>query len=422
MDRVSREEWAALLGEFDDAHIVQTWDFPGCVSPGRRVSRLILRRGDKEVAFAQVRILTLPVVRCGIALVLFGPAWRRKGFPLDPGVFEAALAALQSEYVEKRNLLLRISPYFFGDAREDLVGSLKRLGFKPAPGDRRERTIVVDISRPLPKIRDSMDRNWHRYLKRSESDPSLAVRRGTSPALYEEFTRLYAGMVDRKGLELTVDVERWERLQAVLPEKEKPAVFLVDFQGKAIAGLIVSCLGDTGFPILSASNLLGRKRFASFLMHWKAIIWLQENGCRLYDLVGIDPEGTRAHTISRRDSAGKRSTGSAPSRTAPAGSVPSLSAWANRSCIRSCDSGGRSRGGASRAGETRIETYRLPPSLPFRALSSGKPSFPGAVNAPGGRPGLQGIVSRGPVLPEGVGNPRPRFVPVSSANLRRSCS
>jgi lipid II:glycine glycyltransferase (peptidoglycan interpeptide bridge formation enzyme) len=198
-------------------------------------------------------------------------------------------AALREEYVTRRKLLLRISPYIFGDETAEPEGTLMRLGFSRSEQHPVERTIILDISRPLPEVRDGLDKDWRRCLRRAE-EQCLEVREGNSPEMFDEFLPVYTEMLDRKNLTLEIDPKRWALLQSALPDAARQAVFLVRNEGKAVAGLIVSSLGDTGYPTLAASTGSGMKCHASHLMHWRAISWLKEMGCKRYDLVGIDPE------------------------------------------------------------------------------------------------------------------------------------
>ena len=289
VDRIGKEDWSASLRQFDDAHIVQTWEFPEVICPRQQVSRLVLRREREVVALAQVRILAVPLLSRGVATAAFGPVWRKRGSPPDPHIFETVIAALREEYVVRRKLLLRLSPYILDNAHDNRVSMLARLGFVRAKQSHQDRTILVDISRPIPELRKALEKDWRRCLTRAEEN-HLEVRQGTSPELYDEFLPIYREMLDRKGLELDVDPDRWAKLQSALPEMDKPTIFLIYKEGKAISGLIVSSLGETGFPIFAATTGTALMCHASFLMHWQAISWLKEMGCRRYDLVGIDPE------------------------------------------------------------------------------------------------------------------------------------
>ena len=238
---------------------------------------------------AQVRIVSLPFLKRGIAHVEWGPIWCRRGELPDPKIFAAMLNVLREEYSARRKLLLRIVPKFPNDVGVELEGMIIETGFKKDSNARHYRTIIKDISSPLQEIRKSFEKDWRYYLGRAERN-SLEIRQETSPALYKEFLPVYRDLLNRKGLTPAIDIDRWIRLQEIIPEEEKPHIFMVYHQDLAVAGLVVSSLGDTGFPIIAASNDAGLKFCASYLMHWRVIEWLKENGCSFYDLGGIDQE------------------------------------------------------------------------------------------------------------------------------------
>jgi hypothetical protein len=289
VDQSTKEEWSALMRSFDDATIIQSWDFAEVVCPKQQVSRLILRRGGEVAGLAQVRIVSLPFLKCGIAHVEWGPIWRRRGETPDQQIFASLLSALREEYAVRRKLFLRIAPNITGDVDMKLENILFEASFKRDLNARENRTIFKDISLPLPDIRMSLDKKWRNYLSRAERY-NLEIRQGTSVQYYEEFLPVYHDLLRRKGLTPYINIDRWIRLQKVIPDTEKPHFFMAYYEGAAIAGILVSSLGDIGLPIVSANNSTGLKFFASYLLHWRVIEWLKENGCSYYDLGGIDPE------------------------------------------------------------------------------------------------------------------------------------
>lgn len=289
IDQVQREEWRSFLTCFTDSNIMQTWDFAGAVCPGQQVSRVVLRRQGEVVALAQVRIVTLPFFKHGIAHIEWGPIWRRQGKTPDPYIFAAMLTALREEYAIRRKLLLRIVPNIDSVAGVKPENILFEKGFKRIYNDKDYRTIIKDISLSLPDIRKSLEKNWRYSLRRAEGN-QLEIRKGSSVQYYEELLPVYNELIQRKGFIPNIDIERWIRLQEILPDAEKPHIFMVYYEKTAVAGLVVSSLGETGFPIVAATTSVGLKLHASYLMYWHAFKWLKENGCRYYDLAGVDPK------------------------------------------------------------------------------------------------------------------------------------
>ena len=67
-----------------------------------------------------------------------------------------------------------------------------------------------------------------------------------------------------------------------------------DFQcqsnGKPIAGLVGSAIGDVGIELIAATGNDGLELGGSYLLRWKMVEYLKRCGCHFYDLNGINPE------------------------------------------------------------------------------------------------------------------------------------
>ena len=77
-----------------------------------------------------------------------------------------------------------------------------------------------------------------------------------------------------------------------LPESIKLRVFLCQFEGKFVAGAVLSAQGDTGFGILGSTSTFdfNKKLNSAYLLEWHCMEWLRQKGYKYYDLRGYDPE------------------------------------------------------------------------------------------------------------------------------------
>ena len=64
-------------------------------------------------------------------------------------------------------------------------------------------------------------------------------------------------------------------------------------------------MGNKGIYLLGASNDTGRKLKGSYLLQWKAIEWMKAQGCKWYDLGGIDPVENKGTYIFKSGLSGK---------------------------------------------------------------------------------------------------------------------
>jgi len=76
-------------------------------------------------------------------------------------------------------------------------------------------------------------------------------------------------------------------------------------EGEPVAALTWTSIGNTGFPMLAATGLKGRDTFASYLLWWKMVATLKDEGCLFLDLGGINPERNPGGHIFKSGLAGK---------------------------------------------------------------------------------------------------------------------
>jgi len=290
VDRVSETEWADLMAVFDDANIYQTWSYGAVRWREKNLSHLILKRSGRIVAMAQLRILRPGNLRFGVAYLRWGPICQQRGRELDPEIVQAMAEALRTEYVERRRLHLEILPHAFcGTERAQIFQSaFRRLDTKPGIGNEKYRTFVLDLSPSLDDLRKALEKKWRNQLNAAERAPLTISKNGSDS--YGRFRTLYEEMWQRKKFDTSVSVEEFGRIEERLPSAQKMQVWICEHEGKPVAGIVVSAMGESAIYLLGATSEEGMKVKASYRLQWAMVEWLKERGTRYYDLGGIDPE------------------------------------------------------------------------------------------------------------------------------------
>lgn len=287
IDTVEAPAWAEALEQFDDANIYQTWSYDEVRGGRENISHLLLRKNGEVVAVAQARIMKLPVIGAGIAYVRWGPLWRRRS-EADAETFRQAIRALRNEYACRRGLVLRLYPSIFHDDCSCLASILSEEGFSSQGQEKPDRTLMLDLKRPLEDLRKGLRPHWHRYLKVAEKN-GLEIVEGPDDKLFDTFIKMYREMVDRKAFVEPNDINEFRLMQARLPERFKMKVMLCMSEGEACAGIVCSAIGKTAVYLFGATSNSGLKKRGSYLLHWKLIEWLKHAGFATYDLHGINP-------------------------------------------------------------------------------------------------------------------------------------
>lgn len=290
-DSISKEEWETLMLQFRDATINQTWSFGAGLSGGSNLSHLVLKRDNEVVAAAQVRIETLPIIRAGIAYLGWGPMWQRWDREDNLEDFQQIVKSLRDEYATKRGLLLTVLPNKWdSDSDANVLGSiLTTEAFQWRQSS--HRTLLVNLEPSLDDLRRQLRQRWRNYLKRVEKE-NMLIHEGCGDDLFDKFKGIYKEMHARKKYPADIDIEKYAAIQRDLPDALKLRILLCESNGELMAGAVFSTIGDTGIYSLGATSNKGIKSRASYLIHWRMVRWLKENGYRTYDLGGTDPEKT----------------------------------------------------------------------------------------------------------------------------------
>ncbi|MCU7495167.1 MAG: GNAT family N-acetyltransferase [Ignavibacteria bacterium] len=288
-DLVDEELWEGYLDLFEDASIYQSWAYGKYFPGGRKISHVVLKEKGSVMALAGVRILTLPFLHRGIAYVFFGPVWKKKGFAWDKKVLEGILKALNNEYAIKRKLMLRLVPGMSIEEERQFEEVFRNSFYVKNDSYKPQRTIILGLEPTIPEIRSRFHHKWRNRLNVAERN-ELQVFEGTGSDLFLKFKGLYRELLLMKDIPAAADIDTFIEIQKNLPERHKMRILICSSQGRAVAGLVGSLIGNRGICLLAAANKEGRELLGAYLLQWELIKWMKENGALEYDLGGIDPE------------------------------------------------------------------------------------------------------------------------------------
>ena len=286
--RLPRETWNEILALFSDASLYQTWDYDAVRCGVRNLSHLVLKHDDEIVAVAQARLAGMPGLRLGAAYVRWAPLWRRGDRSDDSNTFRMAIRALRNEFVCRRGLVLRIFPLALSGNDSLSADILTEELFDRVPNECRQQTLLVNIEGPLDEIKKNFNQKWRNCLNHAERN-QLVITQGTDDALFEDFIPLYRQLVTRKGFTEPNDINEFKAIQRSLPESLKMGIFLCSEAGTLTGGAICSAVGNTGLYLFGATSDHGLKNKGAYVLQWHALQWMKDQGCKYYNLNGINP-------------------------------------------------------------------------------------------------------------------------------------
>ena len=97
-------------------------------------------------------------------------------------------------------------------------------------------------------------------------------------------------MMTRKKFKEIVDPHKMGKMNEALDDEYKKKIFVAYKDNFPVASIVGSMIGNTGIYLLGASNEIGMKTKASYLLQWEMIKWLKQKGCQRYDLGGINKD------------------------------------------------------------------------------------------------------------------------------------
>jgi hypothetical protein len=307
VDTVDEQQWHAILDDFDDANIFQTWAYGAVTSGHRNLSHVLLKHDDVTIAAAQARIARVPGLGVGIAYVRWGPLWRRCNSEEQPEIFRQAIRALRNEYACRRGLVVRIFPALFDSDSQSFAKILAEEGFALAGAKATGRTILMDLKPSLNELREGMNSHWKRELKIAERK-SLAVTHGSGDDLFASMIDIHREMVSRKRFAEGSDINQFRLMQTRLPDSLKMKILLCSSTTGPCAGVVCSAIGQTAVYLFGATGDRGMKSNGSYLLHWKLIEQLKQEDRTVYDLNGINPATNPGTYKFKKDLAGANGT------------------------------------------------------------------------------------------------------------------
>jgi FemAB family len=174
---------------------------------------------------------------------------------------------------------------------DDKTLSLLRNGWKrPKQLMSSGLTMLYDLYGEQDQRIQKVSGNWRHNLKRSDRY-NLQIDHWKEPnanliaALYREMELL-------KGLPVQHSLAELEAIIGCL--RGSLVIFrCLSAEGDLLALRAAGIFGERALDLLAVSGAAARKLYATHATLWALLNWCQENGCKYYDLSGVDPIGNK---------------------------------------------------------------------------------------------------------------------------------
>ena len=253
-----------------------------------RLETVVIERDGATVGAAAVILIRLPLVGRGVAVVKWGPLWRKSGAAVDEALLETNLAALRHEYVERRGFYLTVMPHADPGWSEATAAILERLGFEAGASLTAPDRYLVNVALEPEDLRKSLGQKWRYNLKKAEKNDFDIDIVDAADGL-DRFMALYDQMLERKRFKDRSSVHTLPDLLTADVEAFRPIIVMVRHDGRDTAGAVVDVSGERAVYLYGATDDRALPLKAGYVLHW----WIAEHLCampgvRWYDLGGDD--------------------------------------------------------------------------------------------------------------------------------------
>ncbi len=278
LEGAAAEAWDRFVASSPAGDLVQTvvWG-RGKQATGFDVALIVCRRGCDTKGGAL------------IVMRRFGPfgalGYVSRGPVLgdgEPETVACVLDAVERVARTERVRHLVIQPPHDG---QPLAAALAARGYTAgAPDVAPSATLILNLAPPLDTILARMSSPRRGSVRQ-------ALRRGIEVRLGERvdigaFAELHASTARRQGfaaLSCAYLEQQWDALRP----QGAIELFLACHEGRPIAGIWITLLGNTLTYRVQGWNGEQPQLQPNVACHWRAIQWAKEHGCRYYDLGGI---------------------------------------------------------------------------------------------------------------------------------------
>jgi peptidoglycan pentaglycine glycine transferase (the first glycine) len=181
--------------------------------------------------------------------------------------------------------MLKIEPSV-SDKDQNWLLALQKHGFHAVPYAVHIRDEWVLNVQPAEKeILASMKEKW-RYNIRLAGRKGVTVRQGQGQADFDAFYNIYITTSERDQFFIH-NKAFYEEIARLFGQDDRFALFLAEYEGKPIAGIIVLRFGRWSWYMYGASSNEQRNLMPNHLLQWNGMQWAKARGCWYYNFRGI---------------------------------------------------------------------------------------------------------------------------------------
>lgn len=293
---VLKNEWDEYWSACAAPNLLQSWGYGqakeaiGLCKPRRFV---ISNENNRPIALVQVLTWTLPILG-GIARVNRGPLLLINESVDEVQLKIDVLSVLMQEARRQRWWFIQIAPEISDSdfAYQELIalGLQKKANAVWASG-------LIDLSLSERELYARLNRRWQRTLKKVYNLGVIVKAVKFTDELLVDVLKSYADLQKRnefEGIDSAL-IKEMAKCQSADCVFDLYIAELVNGSGlsETLGYRLIIRSGCTALDFLVSTNERGRELDANSALYWHAIIQAKENGCRWFDIGGVNENTTK---------------------------------------------------------------------------------------------------------------------------------
>lgn len=277
------QQWNDFVAASECCNITQSYEW-GELTPdlGGEALRIGVVDDQGNLCAAMLTLSSpIPILR---RMYFYAPRGPVTDEPDSPAM-TVLLNFVKAEARKRGAFMLKIEPSV-EDGNTRWLTALHKRGFRPTPYSSHFRhEWVLDLRPDEKTLLAGMKEKW-RYNIRLAGRKGVSVRRGEGQADIDTFYRLYETTSTRDEFFIH-DKTHYENVMRLYSQGDRAALFLAEYEGEAIAGIIVLRFGRWSWYMYGASSNEHRNLMPNHLLQWNAMQWARSHGCWYYNFRGI---------------------------------------------------------------------------------------------------------------------------------------
>jgi lipid II:glycine glycyltransferase (peptidoglycan interpeptide bridge formation enzyme) len=293
---VLKNEWDEYWSACATPNLLQSWGYGhakgviGLCKPRRFV---ISNENNRPIALVQVLTWGLPILG-GIARVNRGPLLLINESVDEVQLKIDVLSVLMQEARRQRWWFIQIAPEI-SDSELACQGLLD-LGLRKQ-ADAAWASGLIDLSLSEQELYARLNRRWQRTLKKASNLGVIVKVVKFTDEMLADVLKSYADLQKRNEFEgvdsaLIKEMSKYQSADCLF---DLYIAELVNNSGlnETLGYRLIIRSGCTALDFLVSTNERGRELDANSSLYWHAIIQAKENGCRWFDIGGVNENTTK---------------------------------------------------------------------------------------------------------------------------------